>query len=231
MPVSTVSEALPISPLPSGGPPSVQPVKPLWSRYLSSTRILFSRCLLVVLAGMLLFTASSWSSAHPLGSALLLTAGLLLTGVAAAGRLWCSLYIAGFKDRRLVADGPYSVCRHPLYFFSLLGAVGAAAASGTITLPLVITGLFLLGYQPVMAAEEAKLEKLFGAEHQVYQKKVPRLLPDWRLLAHAPAWNSNPTVFFRHATAVIWFPAAAGVVALLPFLQAWLNLPVLVKIP
>lgn len=231
MPAPSLPEVLPISPIPVQKTAVSVPPGPLWARYASTARIVVSRCLMAGLAVLVLFTKSSWVSQHPVAAALVLTAGLLLTGMAAAGRLWCSLYIAGYKDKKLVADGPYSVCRHPLYFFSLLGAVGAAAATGTFTIPVLMTVIFLIGYQPVMAAEEAKLHKLFGLEQEAYQKRVPRLFPKWSLLTHASSWNSNPAVFFKHATAVIWFPAAAGIMMLLPALQSWLQLPLLMKIP
>ena len=234
MPASTLPE-VPSLPRPSiAAPPlpaAVAQVMPLWARYVSAARILVSRCLMAGLALLLLFTESSWIQAHPLPAALLVFTGLLLTGVAAAGRLWCSLHIAGYKDRRLVTEGPYSVCRHPLYFFSLLGAMGAALASGTMIISLLIMVVFLIGYQPVMAAEEGKLRKLFGAEHDRYQARVPRLFPKWSLLRHAAAWSSNPAVFFKHATAVIWFPAAAGIVLLLPVLRSSLQLAVLFHLP
>lgn len=186
---------------------------------------------MVCLAVFCLFTRSSWMETWPLAASLLVFGGLLLTGIAAAGRLWCSLYIAGYKDRRLVVSGPYSVCQHPLYFFSLLGAAGAACASCTVTIPLLIVVIFLIGYQPVMTAEEGKLRGLFGGEHAAYSQEVPRLFPKWSLLTNADTWTSNPAVFFKHATAVIWFPAAAGLILLLPALQKLLHIPILMRIP
>src|SRR5262245_36841884 len=43
-----------------------------------------------------------------------------LTFAAGAGaRFWATLYIGGRKERELVTDGPYSLCRHPLYLGSL----------------------------------------------------------------------------------------------------------------
>ena len=50
---------------------------------------------------------------------------------------WSSLYIAGRKGRELVTVGPYSTCRNPLYFFSIVGAAGMGAQSGSLTLGLI----------------------------------------------------------------------------------------------
>lgn len=233
MPASTLPpETLPLSPVKNAttAAPSGDSLS-RWGRHVSGARIAVSRGLLAVVVGFCLVTSSSWLAQRPIAAGVLVTAGLLLTGVGAAGRLWCSLYIAGYKDRRLVTDGPYSVCRHPLYFFSFLGLMGAAMTSGTITIPLLLAVIFLFGYQPVMEAEEGKLRALFGVEHDHYQERVPRLFPKWRLLAHAPSWTSSPAVFFRHATSVVWFPAAAGLMLMLPALRAVLHLPVLLRIP
>src|ERR1700759_4235786 len=40
-------------------------------------------------------------------------------------RFWATLYIGGRKPDVVVDEGPYSVCRNPLYLGSLLIAVGA----------------------------------------------------------------------------------------------------------
>src|SRR5882757_8547660 len=45
--------------------------------------------------------------------------GVVLIVLCVMGRTWASLYIAGRKGEKLVSDGPYSVCRNPLYLFSI----------------------------------------------------------------------------------------------------------------
>jgi protein-S-isoprenylcysteine O-methyltransferase Ste14 len=58
-------------------------------------------------------------------------AGVLFIGAAVLGRIWCALYIAGRKNTDLCIDGPYSICRNPLYLFSFFGAVGFAFVAGS----------------------------------------------------------------------------------------------------
>ena len=56
-------------------------------------------------------------------------AGFVCVALACLGRIWCSLFIAGHKDEVLVTTGPYAHCRHPLYSFSMVGALGLGLAS------------------------------------------------------------------------------------------------------
>jgi protein-S-isoprenylcysteine O-methyltransferase Ste14 len=85
----------------------------------AENRILISR--LFALCFLLLFFFAEPKLDDTVWEALLFFVGLLLVGIATVGRLWCSLYISGRKSAELVMDGPYSICRHPLYFFPYLG--------------------------------------------------------------------------------------------------------------
>src|SRR5438128_173830 len=74
-------------------------------------------------------------------SCLLDIAGFVCVTLACLGRIWCSLFIAGHKDEVLVTTGPYSHCRHPLYSFSILGALGLGFASKSLLLCAVVVML------------------------------------------------------------------------------------------
>ena len=81
----------------------------------------------------------------------------ILLLIAAFGRVWTSAFISGRKDNELVTDGPYSISRNPLYFFSLLGYVGAGLAFEKLTVALGFGIIFLLSHWPTIFAEEKKL--------------------------------------------------------------------------
>src|SRR5882672_454668 len=70
-------------------------------------------------------------------------AGFMLVALACLGRIWCSLFIAGHKDEVLVTTGPYALCRHPLYSFSLLGALGLGLTSRSALLCILVVVLIM----------------------------------------------------------------------------------------
>ncbi len=72
------------------------------------------------------------------------------------GRTWTSLYIAGRKIEQFVTEGPYSVTRNPLYFFSILGGAGrggAGAQLGSIVSGLVFGVLAWMVFYVVVLQE------------------------------------------------------------------------------
>ncbi|MEN6347994.1 MAG: hypothetical protein ABFD08_01155 [Syntrophomonas sp.] len=105
-------------------------------------RIEISRVFIAALIIIIALSDSAWESQAPFVGAVLFLIGSILVGIASLGRLWCSLYIAGYKTDFLVIEGPYSLCRNPLYFFSLIGAVGVGFSAETLTLPVVLFLIF-----------------------------------------------------------------------------------------
>ena len=84
-------------------------------------------------------------------------AGLICIIISAFGRVWCSVYIAGYKTTALVESGPYSMTRNPLYLFSLIGTVGIGLASGSILILLLLMLCFGTYYPLVIRHEEKSL--------------------------------------------------------------------------
>jgi len=102
---------------------------------------------------------------------------VLILLVAAMGRVWSSAYISGRKNAELVTDGPYSITRNPLYFFSFLGYVGAGLAFEKTTVAVAFGITIFLTHWPTIRAEEIKLRGKFGERFDEYAKRVPRFLP------------------------------------------------------
>lgn len=106
--------------------------------------------------------------------------GLVLLILGAGGRVWAGAYVVGRKNRTLVTDGPFSLVRNPLYFFSFLAFVGAGLAFGSLTIAAVFALTFFAAHWPTIRAEEGVLRELFGDEYVTYCRNVPRFIPALR---------------------------------------------------
>ena len=168
--------------------------KPPWER--ARTRLSKAvGLLLLLLAGM---TESSWEQHHDVVATFLYALGLLLVAVACSGRIWCSLYLSGRKDKVLTTEGPYSLCRNPLYFCSALGALGIGFCTETLAFPLLFAAIFALYYPGIIRREEARLQELFGEAYAQYRRRTPRFLPSLKGFQEPAQYQVNPLLFRRH---------------------------------
>lgn len=147
-------------------------------------RLLVSRFFGLAAVVAMLFVGSAWSLPSPLLAESLFAIGLVLVIVGALGRLWCQAYISGRKMQVLVAVGPYSLCRHPLYFFSSVGAVGLGLCTHTLSGGLLMATAFAVYYPWAIRGEEAFLSSIFPGYAQ-YSDSVPAFFP--RLSGYAEA--------------------------------------------
>jgi protein-S-isoprenylcysteine O-methyltransferase Ste14 len=198
-------------------------------RLFASRRILVSRGF--VLAFFLAVLATESAHEGSLVSALLFLLGLVLVGLATVGRLWCSLYISGYKQAQLVTAGPYSVSRNPLYFFSLLGFAGIGLATETLTFAAVMVAATLIAYPAVIRSEEETLRGRFGAAFEEYCARTPRLFPDFSKLMEPEAWTVSPRVFRRSMGEVVWFVWFVGIVELVEALHEYQFVRPLIRLP
>jgi len=132
-------------------------------------------------------------------------AGFFLVFTAVLGRLWCTVFIGGRKDRELCTSGPYSLSRNPLYFFSFLGVAGICLAAQNLLLTVLTSTIFFAYYLPVMAKEEARLEVLFGDSYRAWADKVPRFFPLLKCPDVQEVVVVHTRVFTRSVSEVAWF--------------------------
>lgn len=134
------------------------------------TQVLYAGLLLAVaLSGGRTFDAAAGLAAQAAGFALVV-AGTLW-------RMWASVFIAGRKDVELVDTGPYARCRHPLYFGSLVAAIGLGLSTRSLVLAIAVplSMAALAGF--AMRREEDLLAGRFGSQWQDYRRRVPALWP------------------------------------------------------
>lgn len=186
---------------------------------------LFAACLIA----LVVVSTSAWEDRAPMVAETLFAIATVLVAIAAVGRLWCSLYIAGYKKRTLIKEGPYSMCRNPLYFFSLIGGVGVGMATETMTIPVIIFVMFVLYYPRVIRKEEKVLRGLHGEEYDRYTLSVPRFFP--RIdLTEPHSYVVNPVVFRRHIFSAIWFVWILGIAEVVEALHEGHYIPALFSI-
>jgi protein-S-isoprenylcysteine O-methyltransferase Ste14 len=129
----------------------------------------------LVVLPLMLFTRPLWEAGWPRDITRLLGTLLIVAGV--LGRFWAILYIGARKNKEVMQDGPYSVCRHPLYLSSTLGVAGLGFLLGGAVSAAVMTALVFTILNLTAGREEAFLRQEFGAAYDGYAAKVPRILP------------------------------------------------------
>jgi protein-S-isoprenylcysteine O-methyltransferase Ste14 len=148
-------------------------------------RIWGLRVFFVLAIPLILFTRSAWM-AHDWLFDILEVIGIFLIIGGVLGRFWAILYIGASKNKTVMQEGPYSICRHPLYLFSTLGVLGFGLMLGSFVLTAVL-GLAVLAILSATAArEEAFLHHEFGPAYAEYAARVPRILPDPTLFRTGP---------------------------------------------
>lgn len=141
------------------------------------------------------------------------------------------MYISGKKGRELVTDGPYSMVRHPLYVFSLIGAVGIGLASENL-LVLALIVIFYLSYYPfTILAEERKLTNKFGEVYLEYAKRTPRFLPKFSLHKEPETYQVKAAGFVHNFVDGMWFIWIFMLMHAIEMLQNSGFLPVLLRVP
>ena len=171
-----------------------------------------------------------WSQEHFLHEAIEWF-GIGLIAICIVGRTWCSLYIGGQKNRNLITEGPYSICRNPLYLFSIIGAVGVGAQVGSIAIALscgFIAWTILVGSA---MREEQTLLAHFGSEYAQYFDRVPRLLPRFALWRDRAIVEVRPRVVVTTFIDALVFLAAIPVAEGLEYLHEMAILPTWVTLP
>ena len=83
--------------------------------------------------------------------------GFILVTLGGFGRLWASLYVEGFKTKRLITEGPYSMVRNPLYFFTIIILLGYCCVVKSIPIAIALLAGFSLLHIPAIINEEKKL--------------------------------------------------------------------------
>lgn len=194
-----------------------------------NNRIILSQLFMAVLGLIILFTGSYWDGKNILGDILFFT-GALLVGIATVGRLWCSMYISGYKNDQLITKGPYSLCRNPLYFFSLLGAAGVGLATETLLIPGIIVAVFAIYYPFIIRREEGRLIRHYKDSFSQYCKKIPRFIPSFASFEEPEEYTVRPKFLRARFIDSLWFVWMIGILELVEALHSYSVIPLYLKL-
>jgi protein-S-isoprenylcysteine O-methyltransferase Ste14 len=193
-------------------------------------RIRLTLIFIVLLLTFITISESAWEDKCPLLTAIFFIIGMLFVAIASLGRLWCSLYVAGRKTNFLIIEGPYSISRNPLYFFSLIGAIGVGLASETILIPTIVAAAFAAYYPFVIRNEENKLQAKHGKRFEEYVTAVPRFFPRMSKFTEPQEYIVKPIIFRKHIFSALWFIWLIGILELVEELHEIGIIPVMFKI-
>lgn len=114
-------------------------------------------------------------------------AGLLLASCGEGIRLWAAGHLQ--KGREVTRSGPYRWTRHPLYVGSGIIALGVIIAARSALVALVGAAYIGITIPMAIRAEEAYLQRTFGATYDLYRRhEAPPML---RRFSLAHAWRNR----------------------------------------
>lgn len=124
------------------------------------------------------------------------------------GRLYTTVFIGGRKNNILITEGPYSIIRHPLYFFSLIGIVGISLITKNALVIVVFPVCFIILYYHLMRREEAYLSQKFGNAYLHYMDQTNRFVPNFSRYQAPDSLETKPE-FVKKAfrDSLVWFIA------------------------
>ena len=149
--------------------------------YIIRKRILLSRIFIVSMIVTIIINDNfrvntlNISDIQSLGLSII---GFILVTLGGFGRLWASLYVEGFKTKRLITEGPYSMVRNPLYFFTIIILLGFCCVVKSIPIAIALLAGFSLLHIPAIINEEKKLLSKHDHSYKEYYHKTPRLIPN-----------------------------------------------------
>jgi len=148
--------------------------------------------------------------------------------VAGAGlRFWATLYIGARKSDEVVCEGPYSICRHPLYLGSVLLVLSGALFLKSLVFAGAMAVLATIYFTWTVPAEEEYLAARLGEPYREYRRRVNRLWPSFRHFRTAPRIVVDVHSLYlecARASRWIWLPIIGEIIAYLRAFPWWPRL-------
>jgi protein-S-isoprenylcysteine O-methyltransferase Ste14 len=153
----------------------------------------------------------------------LVGAGIALVALGEAIRLWGVRHIGAISRTRstrlgpLVASGPFSLVRNPLYIGNIALWVGFALTARLVWLAPIFFAVLAFEYHAIVRWEERLLHERLGDRYRAYVGQVPRWIPATR---HAVA---NPSVNVFSWRETIYSERGTLIAMAIGFALLWLK--------
>lgn len=124
-------------------------------------------------------------------------------------RFWATLFVGGRKNEVVVADGPYSLCRHPLYLASIVLGISGALFLKSPLLAVASAVLAAAYCLLTIPAEEEHLSATLGVPYRDYCTRVNRLWPSFRQFQTPPRVTIDVHALYLEAARAsrwVWLP-------------------------
>ena len=157
--------------------------------------------------------------------------GVGLITICVLGRAWCILRVGNRKNLEMAEDGPYSVVRHPMYVFAIIGAFGMGAQAGGVTAALVSGFVTWTILSMLSESDDENLVEIFGARYFHYMMRVPAFIPNFSLYRRSSSLTFGPRQLVVVCLDAMIFFASIPVMEMFDHLHDSGALPTLLWLP
>jgi protein-S-isoprenylcysteine O-methyltransferase Ste14 len=86
-------------------------------------------------------------------------------------------FLKYFKPGKLITEGPFALCRNPIYSSIIVFIIPALALIFHSGLIFSIALVLYLGFKISIHGETIVLRRIFGEEYEIYEKSVNEIFP------------------------------------------------------
>ncbi len=91
-------------------------------------------------------------------------------------------FLKDFKPGKLITQGPFALCRNPIYSSIIVFIIPSLALIFHSGLIFSIALVLYLGFKISIHGETNVLRRIFGEEYEIYEKSVNEIIPFPRYL-------------------------------------------------
>ncbi len=157
--------------------------------------------------------------------------GVGLITICVLGRAWCIFRMGDSTNVEMVEDGPYSVVRHPMYVFAIIGAFGMGAQAGGVTAALVSGFVTWTILSMLSEPDDENMVEIFGARYFHYMMRVPAFIPNFSLYRGPSPLTVGPRQIAVVGLDAMIFFASIPIMEMFDHLHESGALPTLIWLP